>query len=47
MLTGETKKLCQRNYMRNKRMMLKPIPVANKQVVKTQVDADGNVIYDD
>jgi len=57
MLTGEKKKLYQRNYMRdymrNKRALLKPI--ANKQVVKTlnikpvktQYDADGNVMYDD
>ena len=55
MLTGDKKKLYQRNYMRDYMRNKRAKPIANKQVVKTpniesvktQYDADGNVVYDD
>ena len=53
MLTGEAKKKYQRNYMReymrNKRMILakQVVKTLNIKDVKTQVDADGNVMYED
>lgn len=53
MLTGEKKKLYQRNYMRMKRAKLKAVlklglvRPKTLTVVRPSVDADGNVIYDD
>jgi hypothetical protein len=57
MLTGDKKKLYQRNYMRMRRAAIgesnhnaasvKLIDGIVRPTVRPQVDADGNVLYDD
>ncbi len=56
MLTGESKKIYQRNYMREYMRVKRGKSVSKRQVVKTQninsvktpmIDADGYPVYDD